>query len=100
MAIRFTGARVPKEGMLMGVRWSLADPLRTRHVEALMAEREVHVDHATLNRWVITWSPLLDVMFHRRKRPVWVRWRLDATSVTVQGVWHYLSRAVDKYGAR
>jgi transposase-like protein len=29
---------------------------------------------------------------------VWTSWRLDETYIQVQGVWPYLSRAVDKYG--
>src|SRR5262249_16778483 len=36
--------------------------------------------------------------FHRRKRPVWVSWRMDETYVKVKGVWRYLYRAVDKHG--
>ena len=34
--------------MLMGVRWEVASPLRTRHVEDLMEERGVERDHATI----------------------------------------------------
>jgi putative transposase len=41
----------------------LAYPLSTRHVEELMEERGVEVDHATINRWVITYSPLLEEAF-------------------------------------
>jgi transposase-like protein len=41
----------------MGVRWYLADPLSTRHVKKLMEERGVNVDHATINRWVVKYSP-------------------------------------------
>jgi transposase-like protein len=36
--------------------------------------------------------------FHRRKRPVWVSWRMDETYIKVKGEWKYLYRAVDKYG--
>jgi hypothetical protein len=45
----------------MGVRWYVAYPLSTRHVEELMEERGVDVDHSTTNRWTITYSPLLEV---------------------------------------
>jgi hypothetical protein len=76
MAISFKGAHFPPEVILMGVRWYVAYPLRTRHVEELMEERGVHVDHSTINRWVIKYSPQLEEAFHRRKRPVWVSWRL------------------------
>ena len=84
---------------MTGVRWYVAYPLRTRHVEELLRERGVHVDHSTINRWVITYSPPLEAAFHRRKRPVWVSWRMDETSIRVKGEWRYLYRAVDKYGA-
>ena len=79
MAINFTGAHFPPEVILRGIRWSVAYPLRTRHGEALMAERGVAVDHSTMHRWVIPENPPLEEAFHRRKRPVRVSWRMDAT---------------------
>jgi hypothetical protein len=36
--------------MRMGVRWSVASPVRDRHGEARMEERGVPVDHATIQR--------------------------------------------------
>src|SRR6266446_5974567 len=98
MAISFKGAHFPKEIILMGVRWYVAYPLSTRHVEELMEERGVEVDHSTINRWVIKYSPQLEEAFHRRKRPVWVSWRMDETYIKVKGQWYYLYRAVDKTG--
>src|SRR2546427_10410503 len=98
MAISFKGAHFPQDIMLMGVRWYVAYPLSTRHVEELMLERGVHVDHSTINRWVVKYSPLLEEAFHRRKRPVWISWRMDETSIKVKGQWYYLYRAVDKPG--
>jgi transposase-like protein len=82
----------------MGMRWYVAYPLSTRHVEELMEERGVDVDHSTINRWVIKYSPQLEEAFHRRKRPVWVNWRMDETYVKVKGQWCSLYRAVDKTG--
>jgi putative transposase len=98
MAVSFKGAHFPKEVILRGVRWYLAYPLSYRHVEELMTERGVPVGHATIQRWVVKYSPLLEEAFHRRKRPVWVSWRMDETYVTVRGEWRYLYRAVDKHG--
>jgi transposase-like protein len=63
-----------------------------------MEEQGVEVDHSTMNRWVIKYSPQLEEAFHRRKRPVWVSWRMDETSIKVKGEWRYLYRAVDKQG--
>jgi putative transposase len=98
MAVSFKGAHFPQEIILTGVRWYVAYPLSTRHIEELMHERGVHVDHSTINRWVIKYSPQLEEAFHRRKRPVWVSWRMDETYIRVKGEWRYLYRAVDKYG--
>src|SRR3989449_2323688 len=98
MAISFKGAHFPPDIILMGVRWYVAYPLSYRHVEELLEERGVPVDHATIQRWVVKYSPLLEEAFHRRKRPVWVSWRMDETYIKVKGQWYYLYRAVDKHG--
>ena len=98
MAVSFKGAHFPPEVILMGIRWYLAYPLSTRHVEELMEERGVNMDHSTVNRWVIKYSPQLDQEFHRRKRSVWTSWRMDETHIKVKGEWRYLYRAVDKDG--
>jgi len=98
MAVSFKGAHFPKEIILTGVRWYVAYPLSTRHIEELMLERGVYVDHSTINRWVVKYSPQLEEAFHRRKRPVWGSWRRDETDIKVKGEWYYLYRAVDKTG--
>src|SRR5215468_5742770 len=98
MAISFKGAHFPQEIILMGVRWYLAYPLSYRHVEELLEERGVPVDHATIQRWVVKYSPQLEEAFHRRKRAVGVSWRMDETYIKVKGQWYYLYRAVDKQG--
>ena len=98
MAVSFKGAHFPQEIMLTGVRWYVAYPLSTRHVEALMEERGVEVDHSTMNRWVIKYSPQLEEAFHRRKRLVGRSWRMDETYIRVKGEWRYVYRAVDKQG--
>src|SRR5262249_17796603 len=98
MAISFKGAHFPPDIILMGVRWYVAYPLSYRHVEELLEERGVPIDHATIQRWVVKYSPLLEEAFHRRKRSVWVSWRMDETYIKVKGHWYYLYRAVDKTG--
>jgi len=98
MAIGFKRAHFPPDIILMGVRWYVTYPLSYRHVEELMEERGVALDHATVQRWVVKYSPLLEEAFHRRKRVVWVSWRMDETYIKVKGQWRYLYRAVDKHG--
>ena len=96
--ISFKGAHFVKDIILTCVRWYLAYPLSYRQVEELMAERGVSVDHATIQRWVVKYSPQLEAEFHRRKRPVWRSWRMDETYIRVKGEWRYLYRAVDTHG--
>src|SRR5262245_30542046 len=56
----------------------------------------VSMDHATVQRWVVKYSPQLEEAFHHRKRSVGRRWRMDETYIRVKGEWRYLYRAVDK----
>ncbi len=56
------------------------------------------IDHATIQRWVVKYSPQLEETFQRRKRPVWRSWRMDETDIKVKGEWRYLYRAVDTHG--
>jgi len=84
----------------MEVRWYLAYALSYRNIEELMAERGVSVDHSTVNRWVVNYSPELEAEFSKRyKRSIGSRWRMDETYIKVKGQWCYLYRAVDKSGA-
>ncbi len=92
------GAHFPQDIIVMGVRWYLAYPLSYGHVEELMEARGVFLDHATIQRWVVKYSPVLAQAFHRRKRPVWVSWRMDEPSIKIKGQWYSLARAVDKTG--
>ena len=88
----------PLEVMLVCVRWYSAYPLSFRHIEEMMAERGVFVDHATVHRWAIKILPVLAAVFRRRKRPVGTSWRMDETYIKVAGRWKYLYRAVDRDG--
>ena len=88
----------PLEVMLVCVRWYVAYPLSLRHIEEMMQERGVFVDHTTVHRWAIKVLPLLTSICRRRKRPVNNSWRLDETYIKVAGQWKYLYRAVDKFG--
>jgi transposase-like protein len=76
----------------------VAYPLSLRHIEEMMAERGVFVDHATIHRWALKIVPVLVKVFRGRKRPVCKSWRMDETSIKVRGQWKYLYRAVDREG--
>ena len=96
--ISFAGMRLPKEIILVCIRWYAAYPLSYRHLEEMMEERAVSVDHSTVNRWAIKFLPLLAKGFRQHKRPVGGSWRMDETYIKVNGQWKYLYRAVDKAG--
>ena len=88
----------PLEVMLTCVRWYVTYPLSLRHIEEMMRERGVFVDHATVHRWTIKMLPVLAAVFRRRKHPVGKSWRMDETYIKVAGQWKYLYRAVDRAG--
>src|SRR6266702_3438552 len=88
----------PLDVILTCVRWYVAYPLSLRHLEDMMAERGVSVDHSTVHRWAVKLLPVLEKAFRLRKRPVGKSWRMDETYIRVKGEWRYLYRAVDKDG--
>jgi putative transposase len=88
----------PLDVILLCVRWYSAYPLSLRHVEEMMAERGISVDHSTVHRWAIKLLPVLEKAFQRSKRRVGRSWRMDETYIKVKGEWTYLYRAVDKAG--
>ena len=98
MAIDFKGCHYPKSVVLYAVAFYLRYPVSYRDLEEIMAERGVDIDHATLNRWVVRFSPLLADQAKLRKRPASSSWRMDETYIKVKGQWTYLYRAVDKFG--
>jgi putative transposase len=55
--ISFKGAHFAKDIILTCVRWYVAYPLSYRQLEELMQEHGVSADHATINRWVMKYSP-------------------------------------------
>ena len=92
------GMRFPIEVILVCIRWYAAYPLSCRHLEEMMEERGVTVDHSTVSRWAIRFLPLLEKTFRKYKRPVGGSWRMDETYIKVKGVRKYLYRSVDRDG--
>ncbi|WP_240946489.1 IS6 family transposase, partial [Pseudomaricurvus alkylphenolicus] len=96
--MKFTGRHFKKDIILQAVRWYLAYSLSYREIEELMLERGVEVDHTTVYRWVVHYSPKLEQAFQKRKLTTGDRLRMDETYIKVKGQWKYLYRAVDKEG--
>ncbi|WP_050521071.1 IS6 family transposase [Pseudorhodobacter antarcticus] len=94
----FKGTQFPKAVMLHAVFFYVRYAVSYRDLEEIMAERGLNVDHATLNRWVVKFSPLISANAQSRKRATANSWRMDETCIRVRGKWTYLYRAVDRDG--
>lgn len=78
-------------------------PLSLRNVEDLLAERGIDVSYETIRLWWNRFGPLFAAEIRKRRTatrhdsPEW-RWHLDEVFVRINGVTHYLWRAVDHEG--
>ncbi len=60
--------------IMLHVRWYLSYKLSYRDLEEMAAERGIEVDHTTIYRWVIKFTPGLEKAVCRLKRPVGRSW--------------------------
>src|SRR6056300_1845132 len=78
-------------------------PLSLRNVEDLLHERGIDVSHETIRYWWNRFGPLFASEIRKRRADRlksssnW-RWHLDEVFVKVNGVRHYMWRAVDHEG--
>ena len=86
------------EIILLCVRWYLRYPLSYRHLEEMMQERGLHIDHTTIYRWVQHYAPELARRCRPHLKVTNDSWRVDETYVKIKGTWMYLYRAVDSGG--
>ena len=86
------------EIILLNVRWYCRYPLSYRNLQEMMLERELEVDHSTINRWVLDYAPELDRRYRSHLKSNNDSWRVDETYVKVKKQWKYLYRAVDSQG--
>jgi transposase-like protein len=94
----FAGFCFPPEVIVLAVRWYLRFALSYRDVEELLGERGVQVDHVTIYRWVLRFTPLLAEAARPCRHAVGDRWQVDETYVKVAGQWRYVYRAIDQFG--
>ena len=94
----FAGFCFPPDVIVLAVRWYLRFGLSYRDVEELLAERGVEVDHVTVYRWVLRFTPLLAGAARPCRHAVGGRWRVDETYLKVAGHWRSVYRAIDQFG--
>jgi putative transposase len=92
--LNLKGMRFSIDVILVCIGWYAAYPLSYRHLEKMIEERGVSVEHSMINRWAIRFLPLIEKMARKHKRPVGGSWRMDETYIKAKGVY----RAVDKQG--
>ena len=97
--VLFKGRHFEAEIIVLCVRWYLRFGLSFRNLEEMMAERNLHVDHVTIWRWVQRYAPELNRRCRQELRTTNGSWRVDETYLRVAGKWTYLYRAVDSTGA-
>ena len=64
------GMRFPIDVILVCILWYAAYPLSYRHLEEMMQERGVFVDHSSISHWAIRFLPLLEKVFRKHTRKV------------------------------
>jgi transposase-like protein len=77
-----SGFRFPPDVIVLAIRWYLRFWLSCRDVEELLIERGVAVDHVTVYRWVLRFTPLLAEAARPCRHAVGDRWQVDETYVT------------------
>jgi putative transposase len=90
--------RFPAEVISHAVWLYHAFSLSLRDVELLLAERGVTASYETVRRWCQKFGgSFAHAMRRRRPRPG-DKWHMDEVFIRIQGVQHYLWRAVDQDG--
>jgi putative transposase len=77
-------------------------PLSLRNVEDMLHERGIEISHETVRFWWQRFGPMFASEIRRKRvsgmRASRWRWHLDEVFVKINGVQHYLWRAVDHEG--
>ena len=72
--------------------------LSLRDVELILAERGILVTHESIRRWCIKFGADFAQRLRRRRPRPGDTWHLDEVFIRINGVLHYLWRAVDQNG--
>ena len=81
----FRGRHFEATLIVQAVSWYLRYPLSYRDIEELFLERGLEVDHATLNRWVLAYAPLIEKRLRQFRQRHCGSIRIDETYIKVRG---------------
>jgi putative transposase len=94
----YRGYRSPKEIISQSVWLYFNFALSLRDVELMMAFRSVLLTYETVRNWCEKFGPSYAVQLKRRRPKLGDKWHLDEVFLKINGVQHYLWRAVDQHG--
>jgi putative transposase len=94
----YRGFRYPGEVIAHCVWLYHRFPLSFREVEEMMAERGIVVSYETIRQWCAKFGPAYAAGLRRRRPRPGDKWYLDEVFCTINGMRHYLWRAVDQDG--
>ena len=97
-ATRYKGYRYPIEIIGHAVWLYHCFALSLRDVEELMLARGVVVTHETIRSWCAKFGPDYANQLRWRRPRHGHKWHLDEMFVKINGITHYLWRAVDQHG--
>jgi putative transposase len=95
----YRGYRFPEEVISQCVWLYFNFALSLREVELMMAFRGVQLSYETIRRWCDTFGASYAAKLKRRRPKLGDKWFLDEVFLKINGVQHYLWRAVDQTGA-
>jgi len=72
--------------IILCVRWYLKYPLSYRNLQEIMEERGLFINHSTIYRWVVKYSPTLNCRLRKHLRKNSDSWRVDETYIKVKGL--------------
>ena len=94
----YPGYRFPGEVIGHAVWLYHVFGLSLRDVELILAERGVVLSHESVRRWCLKFGGDFAARLRRRRPRPGDTWHLDEVFLRINGVLHYLWRAVDQHG--
>ena len=94
----YPGYRFPAEIICRAVWFYHLFGLSLRDVELILAERGIGVTHESIRRWCLRFGADFARKLRRRRPRPGDTWHLDEVYLRINGVLHYLWRAVDQNG--
>jgi putative transposase len=94
----YPGYRFPAEIISHAIWLYHVFSLSLRDVELILAERGVTVTHESIRQWSLRFGTDFARKLRRRRPKPGDTWHLDEVYLRINGVLHYLWRAVDQHG--